>query len=221
MVCVLLLAAVSVSVAAGTPKLPPPPKSSVGLLGEEMVFNGIAMDVRQFQTPLPLQEVVQFYREYWPAGTRKEPGYVITEVMKPWKIMTRSEGGYLMTVQVKPEGSGSTGFLAMSKLPDPDQEPELGEGFPTMHGTSPLNDLRTKDIGKDGRTMAFTNDRTAEANADYYRNWFQARGWTQDMDKAPGTRAYVLSFRNGDKSVNIVINGRSGRTYIVAQTTNL
>ncbi|MBI2970348.1 MAG: hypothetical protein HYY36_06355 [Gammaproteobacteria bacterium] len=217
----LILGGVPAAAIAGPPKLPPPPKSSVGLLGKDMVFNGIPMEVRQFQTPLSVAEVVRFYTEYWPKGSAREPGYVITEVMKPWKIITRADDGYLMTVQVRSGASGATGFLAMSKLPDPDVEPQLGDGFPVLHGTHALNDVRTRDIGKDGRTLTFINDRTAEANAQYYRSWFQARGWTLDMDKAPGSAAYVLAFRNGDKSVNIIINGRSGRTYIVAQTTNL
>ena len=218
----LLLVLLCGAAHAGPPKLPPPPKSSVGLMGEETVLNGLEMNMRQFQSELEVPEVLQYYAEHWPQGSEQEPGMVVTDAMKPWKIVTRSENGYLMTVQVKPgsEGKGSTGFLAISKLPDPDVEPEIGKGFPVMHGSQPLNDVRTSDPGKDGRTMAFLNDRTADANRDYYRNWYQSRGWTMDMDKAPGTGAYVLSFRSGDKGVNIVINGRTGRTYIVAQTTN-
>lgn len=218
--CGLLLAALSAASYAGPPKLPAPPKSSIGLLGEESVLNGIPMQMRQFQSELTVPQVIQYYMEHWPEGSEAEPGRVTTDAMKPWTIVTRSENGYLMTVQVKPSGKGSTGFLATSKLPDPDEEPELGKGFPVMHGTTALNDFQTRDPGKDGRTMAFLNDRSADANRDYYRNWYQARGWTMDMDKAPGQGAYVLSFRSGDKGVNIVINGRTGRTYIVAQTTN-
>ena len=216
-----LLLALAGTVQARSPKFPAPPRTQVGLLGEEMVFNGIPMDMRQFRSSLSVEEIEQFYGGFWPQGTEDKPGYVITDAMTPWKIITRVEDGYLMTVQVTADGAGSRGFLAMSRMPDPDrQEPELGEGFPVMQGSKPLNDVQTKDPGKDGRTMAFVNDRTADANANYYRTWFQARGWTVDMDKAPGANARVLSFRDGDRSVNIVINGRTGRTYIVAQTTN-
>jgi hypothetical protein len=214
------LLAVAAGAAAGPPRFPPPPKSHVGLLGEDMVFNGIPMEMRQFTTSLSVEEVERFYGELWPRGTEERPGYVITDAMAPWKIISRVENGYLMTVQVTGDGAGSRGFLAISRMPDPDAEVELGEGFPLMRGTKPLNDVRTRDIGKDGRTMAFVNDHTTEANAGFYRTWFTSRGWTVDMDRAPADGAYVLSFRDGSRSVNIVINDRAGRTYIVAQTTN-
>ena len=206
--------------AAGAPKLPPPPRSRVGLMGEDMVFNGIPMDVQMFQSDLTVAEVLKFYSEYWPAGTEKEPGYVISEAFKPWTLITRADDGYLMTVQVTATGSGSRGFLARSSLDGALEADPLGTGFPVMHGSSPMNDVRANDAGKDGRTLTFVNDRTPEANAEYYRTWFTSRGWTPDMDKEPGEKGHVLAFRNGDKSVNIVINGREGRTYIVAQTTN-
>lgn len=217
----LLLLLAVLAPAAAAPKLPPPPKSRIGLLGDEMVFNGIPMRMQQFQSDLSVQEILEYYGQVWPAGTEKEPGYVITDALKPWTIITRSEDGYLMTVQVTANGGGSRGFLARSRMPDEDLDQiTLGEGFPVLRGTSPLNDVRTVDAGKDGRTMAFVNDRTPQANADYYRTWFASRGWTLDMDKSPGSEGHVLSFRNGSKSVNIVINGRTDRTYIVAQTTN-
>jgi len=214
------LLALPAGVAAAPPELPAPPKSRVGLLGKEMVFNGIPMDMRQFNSSLSVEEIEQFYGELWPPGTEDKPRYVITDAMAPWKIITRVENGYLMTVQVTAHGAGSRGFLAISRMPDPDREVELGKGFPLMRGSKPLNDIETRDIGKDGRTMAFVNDYTAEANAGFYRTWFTARGWTLDMDRAPASGAHVLSFRDGSRSVNIVINDRAGRTYIVAQTTN-
>jgi len=187
-----------------------------------MVFNGIPMDVQMFETPLTVPEVIEFYGHHWPTGTEKQPGYVVSEAFKPWTLITRAEDGYLMTVQVTSTGAGSRGFLARSRLDGALEAETVGDGFPVMHGTSPMNDVRTRDGGKDGRTLAFVNDRTPESNAEYYRTWFMSRGWTQDMDKSPGEKGHVLSFRSGNKSVNIVINGRDedGRTYIVAQTTN-
>ena len=215
-----LCCAVAGEAALAAPEVPPPPGAQIGLLGEDMVFNGIPMDIRQFHSKLTVQEVLEYYGEVWPAGTEKEPGYVVSDDLKPWTLITRAEDGYLMTVQVTANGSGSRGFLARSRMDNALEDNRLGENFPVMHGTTPMNDVRTRDIGKDGRTMAFLNDRTPQANADFYRTWFASRGWTLDMDKAPGTQGHVLSFRNGNKGVNIVINGRADRTYIVAQTTN-
>jgi hypothetical protein len=202
------------------PEVPRPPKSRIGLLGEDMVYNGIPMHIQQFKSELTVPEILEYYGQVWPAGTEKEPGYVVNDSLKPWTIITRAEDGYLMTVQVTAAPSGSRGFLARSRMDDAVADTSFGQGFPVMRGTSPMNDVRTRDGNKDGRTMAFVNDRTPESNADYYRTWFASRGWTQDMDKSPGTQGHVLSFRSGDKGVNIVINGREGRTYIVAQTTN-
>ena len=188
-----------------------------------MVVNGIPLHVRQFKSKQSVEEVLKFYRQFWPKGTEKEPGYTETDVLTPWKIITRVEDGYLMTVQVTEQGDrGSHGLLGISKLLDPEQDlPTLGDGFPKMRGSTVFNDIESKDIGKKGRTLQLSNHFSAQTNASFYRDHFVNNGWIMDMDKTiSGGNTHAQRFSNGDKNVIIVINKAKNGSVVVAQTEN-
>lgn len=209
------------SVYAG-PKFPPPPDATIGRPGNAMVINGVAMDIRQFTSNRSVDAVLQFYREFWPAGTEDKPGYTETDILEPWQIITRVEDGYLMTVQVTENGdSGSTGLLAISKLPDPENMPTLGKGFPKMHGSFVLNDIVSKDIGKKGRTLQISNSYSVEHNANFYRNHYEDSGWGVDIDQSvSGGDTQSLRFSAGSKNVTIVIHKTGKGSVIIAQLEN-
>src|SRR5690606_16292412 len=127
-ISILLAAMVSSGALLAAPKFPPPPDSTIGKMGESMIVNGVPMDVRQFVSRRSVEQVLEFYRQFWPKGTEKEPGYTETDILEPWNMITRVEDGYLMTVQVMDnDGRGSSGLLGMSRLPDPNKLPELGK----------------------------------------------------------------------------------------------
>jgi hypothetical protein len=204
------------------PKFPPPPDSTIGKLGESMIVNGIPMDVRQFVSRRSVEQVLEFYRQYWPKGTEKEPGYTETDILEPWNMITRVEDGFLMTVQVMDnDGRGSSGLLGMSRLPDPNKLPELGKGFPKLKGSYVMNDVVTKDIGKHGRTLQLANRASVENNANFYRDHFVNQGWGIDMDQIiSGGDTHTLRFSQGKKNVNIVIHRAEKGVFVIAQTEN-
>ena len=202
------------------PKFPPPPDSKINRPGDNMVVNGIAMDIRQFISKRSVEEVLQFYRDFWPDGTPEKPGYTETDILEPWRIITRVENGYLMTVQVTFEGDdGSSGLLGMSRLPDPDNLPKLGKGFPKLSGSNVTNDIVSRDIGKDGRTVQLMNQYSVERNAAFYINHYTGQGYGIDMDQPiSGGDTHNLRFSNGNKNVTIVIHRTNNGSVVIAQT---
>ncbi len=204
------------------PKFPPPPGSKIGLITESMVFNGVEMNVRQFNSKRSVEEVLEFYREFWPKGTEKEPGFTETDALEPWQLITRVEEGYLMTVQVTAAGrKGSTGLLGMSKLPDPENLPKLGNKIPKMSGSRVFNDIKTRDPVKNGRTVALLNDFTVENNANFYRDYYTGYGYGLDLDKSvSGGDSHAQRYSQRGKVVTIVINKTAEGTVVVAQTEN-
>ena len=206
--------------ALASPKFPPPPGSKIGLIAEHMVINGIEMNVRQFNSKRSVEEVLEFYREFWPKGTEKEPGYTETDALEPWQIITRVEEGYLMTVQVTAAGQkGSSGLLGISELPDPENLPELGKKIPKMNGSKVFNDIKTKDIGKNGRTVALINDFTVQNNANFYRDYYTSQGYQLDLDKTvSGGDSHAQRFSQRGDVVTIVISKAAEGTVVVTQT---
>jgi hypothetical protein len=207
-------------VALAAPKFPPPPGSKIGLIADSMVVNGIELNVRQFNSKRSVEEVLEFYREFWPRGTEKQPGFTETDVLEPWQIITRVDNGHLMTVQVTAAGKrGSKGLLGMSRLPDPENLPKLGKNIPKMSASRVFNDIKTKDIGKNGRTVALLNDFTVENNANFYRDYYSGHGFGLDMNKTvSGGDSHALRFSKRGQVVTIVINKTAEGTVVVIQT---
>lgn len=213
----LLLSIASAQVQA-KPKFPAPPGSNITKIGDEMVVNGLPMDIRLFASKNSSEEILSYYRNFWPEGSKEKPGFTETDALAPWRIITRVEDGYLMTVQVKPaKKKGSSGYLSISRLPNPDKAPDLGKDFPKMRGTYVINDIRSKDLAKKGRTLIMMNQASVGTNANFYRNHFLNDGWSSEMDKEiSGGNTHTLRFRSGNQNVSIVIQ-RGSKTSIMAQ----
>ena len=205
--------------ATAKPKFPTPPNSNITVISDKMVVNGIPMNIKLFASKESAGEILDYYRRVWPEGTKKQPGYTETGALAPWRILTRVEDGYLMTVQVKPaeNNKGSSGYLAISKLPQPDKAPDLGKDFPKMRGTHVVNDIQSKDLAKRGRTIMMMNQASVNTNANFYKNYYENLGWASEMDKTvSGGQTHSLRFRDGNQSVSIVIHAGQ-RTSITAQ----
>jgi hypothetical protein len=218
-ICYILCLFCLPAVVLASPKFPPPPKAKIGLLGDDLVVNGIPMDIRQFATSQSLEEVVEFYKELWEGDDKKQPEYVLSDALPPWTIVTHIEDSYLLTVQVTSDGKrGSSGYLAISPLL-PDEQPTPGKGFPMMRGSKVINEMFSNDSGKKGRTLTFRNTNSVQSNVNFYRQHFENKGWAVELDSELFKgKTHSLRFRNGNKHVTLVLKIDGGGTAITSQS---
>ena len=203
---------------ARPPDFPPPRHATVNQVSDSMTILGRNMAVRIFVSDDSVEEVVEFYRELWedpPApgapGVAYEP-----EAIAPWHLLTRVEDGYVLTVQVKPAGpSGSTGYLATGRLPEPGEPPDQAPVPPAMRGSAVLSNVLSDDVGKEGQTVMFTNDYSVDSNVNFYRT--QYSGWRKDIDQKLASHKYhALSFTRGRQQVIITIeSSREGSNIVL------
>lgn len=214
--CALLLG----QPAAAGEDFPAPPRAQVEWVSSNMVYNNRTMQVRTFKSRLPAERVLEYYRNLWQDGFKGRPGYTETDTMQPWRIISRITDDHLLTVQVMSMGNDSKGYLSASPLGEIFDEGEpLGQDFPMMQGSKVINDIKTPDAGRDGRTLFLSNDFSVNGNANYYRDHYDLRGWKIDMDQAPSTGdQHVLAFSKGRKKINIVITRKQDRSFVVANS---
>ena len=220
---ILLSAFLAPTPVVAAPDFPPPPQAMVEWVGKNMEVNGIKSAVRSFHTKKSIEKVVEFYRKEWKRPVAKNmPGFVETIDSAPWYIISRIENGYLLTVQVqvkKNDDSGSWGYLSMSPLPGKNSgNSEIGKGTPKMPGSHVLNETKSKDPGKKATTLIISNDHSVSSNVAFYRNHYQAKGWTTETDRDLGQgKSHTLVFKTrrnritmmfmkDKKSTKIVIN---------------
>ena len=203
---------------AGPPDFPPPPKSSVSSVGNNMVINGRTTAVRMFVTQQSREEVIEFYRELWQDPVVDGgPGHTYEDTaMLPWHLVTRVEDGHAMTVQVQTgrDEDGSWGYLADSLLPR-GGEPVEGElPPPSIGGSDVVSNITHDDPGQTGQTAVIRNDYSVSRNVSFYRNQFE--DWRVDMDKAlVEGNLHALRFTRGRKHIVITINGSEEGAEIV------
>ena len=206
--------------AAAGEDFPAPPRAQVEWVSSNMIYNSRPTQVRSFKSRLPVDRVLEYYRNLWQDGFRDRPGYMETDTMQPWRIISRITDEHLLTVQVMSQGNDSKGYLSVTPLDSfLDEGEPMGQGFPMMQGSKVVNDIRTPDAGRDGRTLFLSNDFSVNGNANYYRDHYDLRGWKIDMDKAPSAGdQHVLAFSKGRKKVNIVITRNQDRSFVVANS---
>lgn len=207
-----------VGAAAGQPDFPPPPKSSVRSVGNDMVINGRTTAIRMFVSHEEIEDVLEFYRELWQEPVADgAPGFTQEdEAMLPWRLVTRIEDGHVMTVQVQlgRDGEGAWGYLADSLLPK-GGEPVAGEPPPpSIGGSDVLSNITHNDPGQLGQTAVVKNDYSVSRNVDFYRDSYG--GWRTDMDKMLiENKLHTLRFTRGKQNVVITISGSEDGAEIV------
>ena len=218
----MLAAAASAVLAADEPRIDCPafplPEAKLTWIAPNIAYNGLPMQIRQFDSKEAPKAVLDYYRREW-RGTRERPGFV-EYPLDGWQVIAALRERCFYTVQVKASGrDGSTGLLGMSRLPDPSQVREAGKNFPMMSGSNVINDIDHFDPGKRGRTLLFTNEFSADANAGFYRRVLTAEGWSIVVDHAlpvGGNRtAYVMTLRRGAAETNMSITRNGDYTSVL------
>ena len=218
----MLAAAASAALAAGEPKLDCPafplPDAKLTWIAPNMAYNGLPMQIRQFDSKEPAKAILDYYRREW-RGTRERPGN-IEYPLDGWQVIAALRERCFYTVQVKESGKdGSTGLLGLSRLPDPLQVREAGANFPMMSGSNVINDIDHFDAGKRGRTLYFTNEFSADANAGFYRRVMASDGWRIVVDHelpVGGNRtAYVMTLKRGAAETSMSITRKGEFTSVL------
>ena len=207
-IIILYLSSLAFSVIAKELEFPPPKDAAVSLVGNNVTVGGKTMHIRQFYTKHKIDRVKRFYHRLWEKGEINDlPGYLETEDNPPWHIISRLQEGHLLTVQIQSADDGGTwGYLASSLLTQATGESNAVKSFPKLPGSEVLHDIQSEDIGQTGNTMLISNEKSLESNTNYYKNYYQQRGWRTDLDMDIATEnSYVMAFTNGRDKVNLVL----------------
>lgn len=177
----------------------PLPDAKLTWVAPNIAYNGLPMQIREFESKESPKAILDFYRREW-RGTAQKPGNVEYPV-GDWQVIGALRERCFYTVQVKASGKeGSAGLLGMSRLPDPNSVREAGKNFPMMTGSNVINDIDHFDPGKRGRTLFLTNEFSPDANAGFYRRVMPTDGWTilSDNGMPVGNRyVWVMTLKRG------------------------
>jgi len=182
-----------------------------------MIFNGVPMSVKRFDSEQRPEEILAFYRQIWRGAGSAAP---VENTVEPWQVISVLRGKCFFTVQVQSAGRGSAGLLSatqaqgqQAKLTPPEKV------LPMMTGSTVINDIEHRDEGKNARTILLANGFSAETNAGFYRQNLADRGWKMvnsyqmTTKRGPGI---TLVMKRGATEASLVITREGQNTMVMA-----
>lgn len=193
--------ALAPALAASWPEVVLPPDSRGELVSGHMKNNGLDMRVSRFDTPLSVDEIVEFYRGRW--GDEH-----VVDQFDGKTIVGRAQGKHYVTVELEPKGGATSGTIGIMKMPEGRIDYVLGEGFLQPPGTEVFNDIRYYDTPRETRTIGMRNMQTPYANFEFYSLRLRARDWQREQDEGSCQRIHarcVANFSKGKEKIALTM----------------
>lgn len=195
----------------------PEPKAKVQWVAPYMIFNGVPMSVKRFDSEQKPADILAFYRTVWAAAGNAAP---VENQVAAWQTIGVARGKCFFSVQVQPAGkNGSTGLLSATQTSDTTRVISADKVLPMMTGSSIINDIEHRDDGKNARTILLSNSFSPESNADFYRQNMANQGWKIvssyqiTTSKGPGI---TIVMKRQLAETNIVITRQGKNTVVLA-----
>lgn len=195
----------------------PEPAAKVQWVAPYMLYNGVPMSVKRFDSEQKPADILAFYRRAWASNSAGAP---VENAVDPWQTISVVSGKCFFTVQVQAAGkNGSTGLLSATQAPDRTRAIDPGKALPMMSGSTVINDIEHRDDGKTARTLLLSNTFSAEANASFYRQSLADKGWRtvssyqMTTKKGPGI---TLVMKRGLAEASLVITRDGQNTNVLA-----
>ncbi|MDB5764481.1 MAG: hypothetical protein JWQ21_3476 [Herminiimonas sp.] len=196
----------------------PEPKARVQWVAPYMIYNGVPMSVKRFDSEQKPADVLAFYRQAWSAATASAAPLEYT--VDPWQTIAVVRGKCFFTVQVQAAGNnGSTGLLSATQAPDQTRIISSDKALPMMSGSTIINDIEHRDDGKTARTLLLSNSFSAETNAGFYRQTLGDQGWQAVNSYQMTTKngpGITLIMKRGLAEANLVITRSGSSTNVLA-----
>jgi hypothetical protein len=207
----------SMGVKAGYEGVPMPQGMKSVWVGEDIVQNGIPMQIQSFTYGGTVESLLSFYKTQWAKPQASEiPGFLVQQAGE-WTIISHLETSEMTLVQVKAgNDNNSIGYISQATLGASSDVVELIREFPKMNGTDVISATESTDANKDTTTLILSNSFSVDSNSQYYKNKMKSMGWKY-IHGAEQENTNVLLFNGKDSQAEIAISkNKNGTTIIFA-----
>ncbi len=196
--------------------LPYPQGATVGMVGDEMLVNGLPSRVREIRWPgRSRADLIEFYRVR----------LITRESAKPMRIgstdiVSGMLGHTLVTVMAH-DGAGGAAYakLMQADLTRPSRV-DLSKSTPA--GSQVLTHVESVDAGRASSVLMYANTQTIEANVDFAIERMQGRGYrvsSKEQASSFADSGTVVTLSDGGGSdVSMTVTSKKGMQVVTIQT---
>ena len=184
-------------------------------VGQDIVQNGIPMQIQSFTYSGSVENLLAYYKNQWATpGQSDVPGFVENEA-GGWAIISHLESNSNIVIQAKPSDSGGAeGFISQATLGAQSDVEEIISEFPKMSGSDVISATESSDSNREATTLIFSNHFSVESNARFYKDKMKALGWNYLYGSVQG-RTSILLFNGAGSQTEIAISKNENGTTII------
>lgn len=209
----LLLALISPALAQSPslrialPEVPVPEGASWRWVSNKMVYNGLAMTIKEFEFFGPGTDVERFYENYFASRGLGQHG---KRELGPTTSLSFKQRGFFITVQFQEHGSWSKGKVVVSESPGTKRGSKR-TGLPVPPGATVISVVESMDAGRHTESVTIEASRSVDFNLQFYDNQLRSRGFHRVFVNDGASRNGVLAhYQKSASQLQITIKNPSG-----------
>ncbi len=192
--------------------VPVPEDATVQNVAIDLVQSGHRLSIANMKTKDSLNATLEFYRIVWADPLAEDvPGFV-ENIAGDWSIISRLENGWNQVVQLRegPDGiEGRISVLEMLAVADTTPAIEIPSNATLISSTS------GQDVGIESMTYVVFSESGVDTVAEFYRRFFEGKGWSRVSDRTVQSTQVLLVQREGERAELVVSHVPSGGTLVV------
>lgn len=177
-----------------------------------LIQNGHRISIANLETNQTIESVLEFYREQWKQPLAEGiPGFV-EEQAGEWFIISRPNDNWNQVVQMRDTKGGIEGRISVLEL-TPVSTTAQNIAMPS--NASLVSSTAADDVGHNSNTYVIFSESGVNSVADFYRNHFDADGWSRVSDKHLNNAQVMLLQRRGERAELVVSRVSTGGTLTI------
>lgn len=183
-------------------------------VGDSLRLNGTPMQIRNFQSDVPMEKLLDEVRANWQRSNRST---VSRTVIPGWIVLNQSVGNEHRSFQVRPAGAARVeGFVALTS-PAKAVQPRLALRLPSdMTAVTVVDSI---DAGKSTQQVIAVSRRSIDASASAIDGQLRAGGWQRQTLKRSGN-TMMLSANKGALTFDASLKAEKAGSLIMFNVSN-
>lgn len=175
--------------------IPLPQGASIEWVSKDVSHNGSELIIARYDSPLSLQETIEFYQYAWTGNDSPPiPGFIKMEIDN-WLLISRFRGNVNTVIQLDlREFDHSTGFISSVDISRP---VTLTTSTNSLSGVELLSHTSSNDEESTSLLSVYQSGRSLESLSELMIGKFQGEGW-EIIGLRPLRESKVVSFRRSD-----------------------
>jgi hypothetical protein len=200
LISILICSIWSLQAFADWPRLPFPEHSNIEAIGENVILNGVPMQMHRILTKAQPQKIQQFYQRYLGDHHTKT-------VLNNGILLAQGRAQHFITIRISALSNGvSETLITVSDVvaAKANQRKPLGIVLPAQ--SQLLSDMESQDQGKAARQLVYQNSHSVQTNIAFLVDVLQKRGYQlQPSATSTTVRDQSLYFGGKNREARLVV----------------